>query len=163
MDFRITLAKAIKYKSFKILFKWLISLSNIFRGNEIVEDSIFRDIQLELFNYFNYFKKGINFLYFRLFSRFMGHKDDVPEFENGMNIAFVCLGNICRSPFAELYARKHYSDYHFHSFGFLKQNNRLPPLNAVKAAQNWNIDLYYKTSKSNGRRHKKDGRDPDYG
>lgn len=57
------------------------------------------------------------------------------------NIGFVCYGNICRSPFAELYAQKNINGIHFFSAGFHQTEQRSSPGDAVTAAQAFNIDL----------------------
>ena len=78
---------------------------------------------------------------------FSKQKRVLPVIEKGMKIAFVCYGNICRSPFAELYAEIKYKDYEFYSFGFIEENNRPSPENAIIAAKKWNIDLEKNKSK----------------
>ena len=57
------------------------------------------------------------------------------------NIGFICYGNICRSPFAEAYARKNINGIHFFSAGFHQTEQRPSPGDAVTAAQGLNIDL----------------------
>ena len=57
------------------------------------------------------------------------------------NIGFVCTGNICRSTFAEHYARKFNPNNTYFSFGTVVVDNRLSPVNAVKPAANFNVDI----------------------
>ncbi len=57
------------------------------------------------------------------------------------NIAFVCYGNICRSPFAEFYARNRRRGINFFSAGFHRAAGRLPPEAAIAAAGTLGIDL----------------------
>jgi protein-tyrosine phosphatase len=64
-----------------------------------------------------------------------------------MKIGFVCYGNICRSPFAEMYAAKNYGDYSFFSFGFIEEPDRPSPANAIEAAGRFGVDLSSNRSK----------------
>ena len=55
---------------------------------------------------------------------------------------FVCLGNICRSCFAEHYARRHYDTAkRFLSAGMIALPGRQSPANAIAAGQETGIDL----------------------
>lgn len=55
---------------------------------------------------------------------------------------FVCKGNICRSPFAERYARTVFEDgWLFQSCGHLPPPNRPAPTVAVEAAASFGVDL----------------------
>ena len=57
------------------------------------------------------------------------------------SIGFVCHGNICRSPFAALYAQKNTSETQFFSAGFHQTELRSSPANAINAALAFDIDL----------------------
>ena len=57
------------------------------------------------------------------------------------SIGFVCHGNICRSPFAALYAQKNIGETRFFSAGFHQTEFRSPPANAINAALGFDIDL----------------------
>ena len=57
------------------------------------------------------------------------------------SIGFVCHGNICRSPFAALYAEKNISETQFFSAGFHQTELRSSPANAINAALAFDIDL----------------------
>ena len=58
------------------------------------------------------------------------------------SVLFVCKGNICRSPFAELLARQYWpSAILLKSGGYLPKDNRESPIEAVTAAKNWGVDL----------------------
>jgi protein-tyrosine-phosphatase len=92
-------------------------------------------------------KKAWSNIYYKTMIMFTRPKKNVPVLKKGMKIAFVCYGNICRSPFAELYASKNYKDYQFYSFGFIEELNRTSTENAVIAAKKWNIDLSSHRSK----------------
>lgn len=57
-------------------------------------------------------------------------------------IVFVCLGNICRSPFAELLARQTIGDGKIvSSAGYFPKSGRRAPSHAVESARRWGIDL----------------------
>jgi len=58
------------------------------------------------------------------------------------NILFVCRGNICRSPFAEQYSRTIFpKDVHLVSCGFIHQDGRKSPPEALSAARKFGVDL----------------------
>lgn len=60
---------------------------------------------------------------------------------NSRNVLFVCKGNICRSPFAELYLKRLLPDVNIASAGLLPSVARKPPTAAVEAAASKNVDL----------------------
>jgi len=58
------------------------------------------------------------------------------------NILFVCRGNICRSPFAEQYSRTIFpKDVHLVSCGYIHQDGRKSPPEAISAARKFGVDL----------------------
>lgn len=57
------------------------------------------------------------------------------------NVMFVCYGNICRSPFAEVYARKHMPAITATSVALHGAANRASPEHLVSAAHALGIDL----------------------
>ncbi len=58
------------------------------------------------------------------------------------NILFLCYGNICRSPFAEIYARKVLpEDFTLSSCGIHDKIERNPPDLAISAASTFGVDL----------------------
>lgn len=60
------------------------------------------------------------------------------------SILFICLGNICRSPFAEKYASMNYKNtcgYNFSSAGIQGEFPRSSPVEAREAARFYGIDL----------------------
>jgi protein-tyrosine-phosphatase/predicted ATP-grasp superfamily ATP-dependent carboligase len=60
----------------------------------------------------------------------------------GKSILFVCKGNICRSPFAERYARSILSDsLSIHSSGYFPVSGRPAPEDAITAAAEQHVDL----------------------
>lgn len=141
MDGRFAITKTLYYKSPRYFFSFLFSLFRCFKKNEMIEDSIFIDFKLECATYVYLIKK----LFLWLFEKtklLLPVKSKKPLLKEGMNIAFVCYGNICRSPFAEVYAKKHYAGrFNFYSYGLNKQDNRLVPANALSAAHFFNVSL----------------------
>ena len=60
------------------------------------------------------------------------------------SILFICKGNICRSPFAEMYSKFKYShsgQYNILSAGIHAASSQVPPIESVNAANNFGIDL----------------------
>jgi len=57
------------------------------------------------------------------------------------NILFICYGNICRSPFAEVYAATKFPDVRVHSAGFHEHDGRSSPAHLVSAAAELGMDL----------------------
>ena len=58
------------------------------------------------------------------------------------SMLFVCKGNICRSPFAEHYARKVLPrDFQIASCGYFPKSDRPSPQNAIAAAAELGVDL----------------------
>lgn len=67
------------------------------------------------------------------------------------SILFICKGNICRSPFAEIFSKHNISisnQYLFSSAGIYVESPQVPPVEAVIAANDFGIDLQGHTSKS---------------
>ena len=57
-------------------------------------------------------------------------------------VTFVCLGNICRSPFAEAVARRRFGDGRVvSSAGTFPTAGRRSPETGVGAARQWSVDL----------------------
>ena len=62
-------------------------------------------------------------------------------------ILFVCLGNLCRSPMAEELLKKRLSEagllerYRVHSAGIIARRDQVPPIEAVRAATEYGVDL----------------------
>jgi protein arginine phosphatase len=72
---------------------------------------------------------------------------------NGVpEILFVCLGNLCRSPMAEELMKKRLSEagllerYHVHSAGIIARLDQVPPIEAVRAAEAYGVDLRHHLS-----------------
>lgn len=67
---------------------------------------------------------------------------------SAQQIVFVCSGNICRSPFAEYYAKQHLPKViAMRSCGFHDRTERHSPKQAMASAQRFNIDLTSHRSK----------------
>jgi protein-tyrosine-phosphatase len=60
---------------------------------------------------------------------------------NASSVLFVCKGNICRSPFAEYYARSRMPNIRVSSVGLLPASGRVSPKAAVQAALAHNIEM----------------------
>ena len=58
------------------------------------------------------------------------------DFEHLQTVNFICYGNICRSPFAENFMKKKLKENNIDvvSTGFFNQTDRLPPAEAIEAA-----------------------------
>ncbi|NOY85605.1 MAG: ATP-grasp domain-containing protein [Nitrospirae bacterium] len=62
--------------------------------------------------------------------------------QTAKNVLFICKGNICRSPFAEQYARTVFpKDIQIRSCGYYPIQNRTSPEDALTAAKTFGIDL----------------------
>jgi protein-tyrosine-phosphatase/predicted ATP-grasp superfamily ATP-dependent carboligase len=61
------------------------------------------------------------------------------------SIAMLCKGNICRSPFAELYLCANlngkFPSLHVESYGLIERINRPSPENAIAVAKDFGVDL----------------------
>jgi protein-tyrosine-phosphatase len=70
------------------------------------------------------------------------------KMKHAKTILFLCSGNICRSPFAHLYAVKAlHGCIDILSAGTIQKQGRLAPCEALDAAQNFGIDLSGHSSK----------------
>jgi protein-tyrosine-phosphatase len=69
-------------------------------------------------------------------------RDALAAWSRSQTVAFVCLGNICRSPFAEILARQVVSDDKVvRSAGYFPRSGRQAPPDAVGSALKWGVDL----------------------
>ena len=67
------------------------------------------------------------------------------------SILFVCKGNICRSPFAEIISKNNIdisNKYEFLSAGIQVESPQPPPVDAVIAANVFGVDMKFYKSKS---------------
>lgn len=121
-----------------IFLKWFFEL--IFKTkNSYIEDNLFDDPNFVFHIYLRDIKRIIKkrFNKFRTIDR---NTFQLPKSKNEI-IAFVCAGNICRSPFAEKYASLKLPEYNFISFGTIPLENRLPPMNSVSAAEHFHVNM----------------------
>lgn len=140
MDMRSALSTARKLRSPWPLMKWLLSMGRAFSREEFIEDHPLRDFRYEMAVYGGYARKAGSMM-IRKINPARGSVRIQQRIKKGMKIGFLCFGNICRSPFAEHYARTRYPDYQFSSYGFFPQADRLAPLYAVEAAQAFGVDV----------------------
>ncbi len=139
LDLQYSLNEAQRGKTLRPLLRWVC---DTFFNNQIkVEDSLLSDFK---FNSYNHIYIFINALKKRL--RKLKKTGIVPVitkeiFQSKKKIGFVCFGNICRTPFAKIYAEKHIYSIGFYSFGLYTEPNRLPPLNAIIAANTMGINI----------------------
>src|SRR5690606_27321391 len=57
-------------------------------------------------------------------------------------LLFVCKGNICRSPFAVKYAKKHMPGWYISSARYYPVTGRCSPPEAIQCASEFGIDLH---------------------
>jgi protein-tyrosine-phosphatase len=60
---------------------------------------------------------------------------------NASSVLFVCRGNICRSPFAELYMQRLLPNLQVSSVGMMQVSGRRSPVLAIQAAARQGLDL----------------------
>lgn len=138
----------IKTRSPLTILYWILSLSGHFRGNVIVEDSIFKDFKFRLFMWLELVRKAACTLHFQLsywWVKFFLRKPRI-NVANPRRILFVCEGNICRSPFAAEYLKKIRPDLEAVSAGLQSEAMKLSPGYAVEAARTFGVDLNTHTS-----------------
>ena len=141
----------LKFRSITAFFKWLASCRNIFKKNNIVEDSFFVDPSFRLMYAISIMELALLRLSKKIRDRLFS--PSIPEISNknilaGKTIAIVCKGNINRSAFAEKYIRqKIKKDYHVTSYGTVFEENRLSPMDAINTARESGVDLELHRSK----------------
>jgi protein-tyrosine-phosphatase/predicted ATP-grasp superfamily ATP-dependent carboligase len=137
-------------KRIKTFAKWFSELSlSLFKKRHYIEDSFFSDPKFFFALYLYDIKRWREKWKLKRVKRNVNITPvKTEDLVYVKNIAFVCYGNICRSPFAKLVAQKISKNYNFDSFGFINKENRLSPINAINAAENFNIDLNKHSSKS---------------
>jgi protein-tyrosine-phosphatase len=70
------------------------------------------------------------------------HNQACQSLQAASSVLFVCKGNICRSPFAEQLAKRHWPQtITVSSAGYFPEAGRIPPEWAQRAATLWNVDL----------------------
>ncbi len=132
----------LKFKIFSFI-KYIGSLLfSVFKRNYYIEDSVFSDWKFVLMLYFIDIKRVVNNTLLRVKLKLIqvipAASDNIPL---NSNIVFICFGNICRSPFAEQYAKSINFNYSFYSAGIYNMIGRKVPLNGLLAAKEFNIDL----------------------
>jgi len=96
-------------------------------------------------------RRGINV--FHTVAYYLSVKKGLSEYpmESVQRVIFVCYGNICRSAFAEAYAKKMNAQYQtnvqFESSGLFAKNGKKSPEDAVRAANALGIDLSHHRAK----------------
>ena len=119
-------------------------LKSLFLSDHFVEDNLFTDTRFQ----FELYRKSI--LGFLIKRRKKGRGVVIGDFIKPPNflegranqkICFVCFGNICRSPFAEVLASRMFPQHRFSSSGFYPQQNRISPGFARKTALHFGVNL----------------------
>lgn len=134
-------------KSFGLPVTWLWNLRKAFRSSEMIEDNLFADSKYRLVDLLEIVSIPIKkkFATYKASTRtaVLWNKINRQQYKlkRGDHIVFVCKGNICRSPFAEMYGQQQYPDFNFHSTGFINKAGRLPPAMAVAAAKKYDVDI----------------------
>jgi protein-tyrosine-phosphatase len=141
MDMRSALSKVVRQRSPRPAAAWLWSLRHTLSSRELVEDHLLRDFGYESAIYWGWAKKAIALLKAQTFPTSLKVNAHRPELRHGMKVGFLCFGNICRSPFAEAYAKSKSGEVEFSSFGFYPHDDRLSPVDAIEAARTFNVDL----------------------
>lgn len=139
LDIKYIIERFKETKNPIILIKWFFSLFKCLLPIEKIEDNPIINFNIEIPYIFNILKQKTS-------QKLCNHINNKiilkkPIIKQNSKIAFICTGNICRSPFAELYAKKNFPNYTFSSFGFIQQENRLSSVNSEKAAKQFDIDI----------------------
>jgi protein-tyrosine phosphatase len=95
-----------------------------------------------------FIKNSISSIYWSLYGKSIRNPKTPTQVKS---ILFICKGNICRSPFAEIFAKNisHIPDqYLFSSAGIYVESPQVPPLEAVMAGNDFRVDLQGHKSKS---------------
>jgi len=86
-------------------------------------------------------KRILKNIYWRIYGAFFNNP---PVPVSPRSFLFICMGNICRSPFAEAAARRYFPDTHgmtFRSAGIIVNHPRESPPETLDAAKTFGIDL----------------------
>ena len=134
-------------KRLTLPFTWIWNLRYSARRNEIIEDNLFNDFGYRLRDLIDIVKLPLGKKMAGFKSKqqqdFLWQKISCHQYlpTPGDNVVYICMGNICRSPFAEMYSQLKYPGYTFYSTGFVVKSGRLPPIAAVNAANKHNVDV----------------------
>jgi predicted ATP-grasp superfamily ATP-dependent carboligase/protein-tyrosine-phosphatase len=137
-------------RSPSVFIKWIWSLRKTFLKDHIIEDNIFTDFNFRV-HYIKdvigeQLKKVTNKIRLKIFKPSIKIVDK-SIFNASKNVAFICKGNINRSPFAELYVKKINKNINVTSYGTVFEEDRLSPVNALKAAEKFGINMGVHRSK----------------
>ncbi len=145
----LEMAKLVQTKNILVFLKWFFSLFNLILPQNFLEDNFFNDPKFVM-NLYGYDLKRIkakkirkiflNNVYFKPIQK--------TKWQQLKTVAFVCKGNICRSPFAAEYAKNEFPAKHIISFGTVKLTDRLSPVEAVEMAKKLGVDLSTHRSKN---------------
>jgi protein-tyrosine-phosphatase/predicted ATP-grasp superfamily ATP-dependent carboligase len=132
-------ARNIKTKPL-FFFRWLGTVAySVFLRNHYIEDNVWNDPSFVIALYRQQLK--------RIFKKYAvqnpakkTHIAVISSAEADARITMVCYGNICRSPFAELYLKKIRPDLDVSGAGISPEEYRLPPVLAVEAAREYGIE-----------------------
>lgn len=128
--------------------KWLWSVGKSIIRKDVIEE--FENFNFKMIlGFFKFYLKKAILRFKNKYLLFSTKINPLPEdIPSGANIVFICYGNICRSPFAEYYAKdKLKGRWNFFSRGINKFENRLSPAKAVEAASQFEVDMEFHTSK----------------
>ncbi len=158
----------VRDRSIRPVYHWLRTLPRALSPDEIVEDSPLRDFAFRVGMYGDDLRRGLLRIDRKLRTwrvRLDGRLPDLHDLgglgglggtvgtggpahvgtpRRPLRVAFLCKGNICRSPFAEGYARRvatGHPGWSFASFGTHPQQDRMSPIHALSAALELGVDL----------------------
>ena len=137
-------------KSVPKIVQWFFSLKECFSENQLIEDTLLADFKFRFYYrtgiIFNQLKKAYDHLAQKVIpvpNKMITRKNEL----SGKKIVFICKGNINRSAFAAIYFNQKYPCFRAESFGTIFEEDRLSPVNALKAAANFGVDLGIHKSK----------------
>jgi len=142
LSIRYMFDEMLKRKTLKPFFRLLYNLLKLVGNNNMVlEDSLFKDVKVEI----AYYLQFVNYITKKIRNNLVSIRNiknkNTPLLNNGDMIVFVCRGNICRSPFAELYVKQCYGYENVISCGFDRREGRMSLQNAIVAASNYGVDM----------------------
>jgi protein-tyrosine-phosphatase/predicted ATP-grasp superfamily ATP-dependent carboligase len=132
------------------VFRYLFEFGNVLLLREKNDVFVLDDPSPGIRELSRLIREGVSRLHRKIRKRFVPvhaytreHSPDVPlKVKNSHSILFVCYGNICRSPFAEAYLRKITpAGIQVSSCGYYPIADRVCPIDAIVAAQEYGIDL----------------------
>lgn len=135
-------AALLKTRNISRFLRWKWSLMNLILPGNFLEDNLFNDPAF-VFNLYRYDWKRVaaKRRQHRLIQQVQLRSVQPEELREAQHIAFVCMGNICRSPFAARYAQEVFPEKTIVSTGTFPLENRYSPMEALSAAQKNGMDL----------------------